>query len=263
MPTTYAHYRFGQEVRGHLREEIQKIISENETLYNIGLHGPDLLFYYRPIGFNRINQTGVALHNTMADEFFKNGKKMIKKYSDNKVALAYLFGFICHFMLDSECHPYINESIKTIAVSHSAMEAEMDRMLMIKDGLDPIKYKPTSHIKSDKRVSRIVALFYPDISPKKIGETIRTMRRVLNILVPSNKAKRALQSFALLLTGNNPKLSSLVLKIKPNELCNESNEILEKLYNDCIISTARLITEFYEELDEDGPLNPRLSKKFK
>lgn len=263
MPTTYAHYRFGQEVKKHLSEDIRKIISENEILYNIGLHGPDILFYYRPICFNTINQTGVALHNTTADEFIIHGKKNIKKHPDDKVAIAYLLGFICHFMLDSECHPYINESIKTIPVSHSAMEAEMDRMLMIKDGLDPIKYKPTKHIKSDKRADELIALFYSNISSKQIGETIRSMRRVLNIIVPSNKVKRALQRFALMLTGNNPKLSGLVIQKEPIELCHESNEVLDKLYNDSIIYTARLITEFYEGLEEGGPLSPRFARNFK
>lgn len=263
MPTTYTHYRFGQNVKEHLGGEIKKIICENKTLYNIGLHGPDILFYYKPIGYNTINQTGVALHNTMAEEFFKNGKKIINKHQDNRVALAYLFGFVCHFMLDSECHPYINESIKTIPVSHSAMEAEMDRMLMIKDGLNPIKYKPTKHIRSDKRVDELIALFYPKISPKQIGQTIRSMKRVLDILVPSNKIKRAFQRLALLMTGNNRKLSGLVLRIKPIELCKESNLALEKIYNDTIITTARMITKFYEGLEEDDYLSPRFSRTFK
>lgn len=263
MPTTYTHYRFGQEVKANLDEEIWNIISENEALYNIGLHGPDILFYYRPLGFNTINQTGVALHDTMADVFFDYGIKKIKKYPNNNGILAYLFGFICHFMLDSECHPYINESIKIIPVSHSAMEAEMDRMLMIKDGLDPIKYKPTKHIRSDKRWDELIALFYPNISPKQIGETIRSMRRVLNILVPSNKTKRVFQRFVLLLTGNNRKLKGLVLRIEPIELCKEINVVLERLYNDCILPTAKLITEFYKGLDDDYPLSPIFSRKFK
>lgn len=151
MPTTYAHYSFGQEVKKHLKEDTRRIISDNEALYNIGLHGPDILFYYRPIGFNRINQTGVALHNTPGEEFIIHGMNEIKKQSENKAAIAYLFGFICHYMLDSECHPYINES----------------------------------------------------------------------------------------------------------------NEALDKLYNDSIISTARLITEFYEGLEKGGPLSPRFARKFK
>lgn len=263
MPTTYAHYRFGQEVKANLDEEIRIIISENETLYNIGLHGPDILFYYRPLGFNTINKTGVALHDTTADVFLNYGIKKIKKHPDNKVALAYLLGFICHFMLDSECHPYINEYIKTIPISHSAVEAEMDRMLMIRDGLDPIKHKPTKHIKSDKRTEELIPLFYTDISPKQIGDAIRSMRRVLNLLVPSNRAKRIFQRFLLMLTGNNSKLKGLVIQIEPIALCEESNKVLEKLYDDSIIPTARLITKFYQGLDNDDPLCHRFSRHFK
>ena len=45
MPSTYAHYTFGQEVKRHLKGDIEKIIAENIALYNIGLHGPDILFY--------------------------------------------------------------------------------------------------------------------------------------------------------------------------------------------------------------------------
>ena len=49
MPSTYAHYRFGQEVLKELPNDIKKIIIENKELYDIGLHGPDLLFYYLPL----------------------------------------------------------------------------------------------------------------------------------------------------------------------------------------------------------------------
>ena len=55
MPSTYAHYRFGQEVLKELPNDIKKIIIENKELYDIGLPGPDLLFYYLPLKNNEIN----------------------------------------------------------------------------------------------------------------------------------------------------------------------------------------------------------------
>ena len=42
MPSTYAHYRMGQEVRQRLSEPDKKVIEQYPDLYNIGLHGPDL-----------------------------------------------------------------------------------------------------------------------------------------------------------------------------------------------------------------------------
>ena len=45
MPTTYAHFRFGNDVLKVLPDEMKKTINKNIELYNIGLHGPDILIY--------------------------------------------------------------------------------------------------------------------------------------------------------------------------------------------------------------------------
>ena len=47
MPTTYAHYKFGKEVMSALPRPLQNAIENNRELFDIGLHGPDILFYYR------------------------------------------------------------------------------------------------------------------------------------------------------------------------------------------------------------------------
>ena len=49
MPSTYAHYRMGKELIKALPESRQTIIRNNMELYLIGLHGPDILFYYKPL----------------------------------------------------------------------------------------------------------------------------------------------------------------------------------------------------------------------
>ena len=46
MPSTYAHYLFGQEVYRELPAQLQTIIDHHRSLYHIGLHGPDIFFYY-------------------------------------------------------------------------------------------------------------------------------------------------------------------------------------------------------------------------
>ena len=57
MPSTYAHYRIGQEVYGKLEGEPKKIIEKYKELYDIGLHGPDILFYYKPLYEHPVNKT--------------------------------------------------------------------------------------------------------------------------------------------------------------------------------------------------------------
>ena len=46
MPSTYAHRRFGANVLDHLPAPLREKLEAHRELYDIGLHGPDLLFYY-------------------------------------------------------------------------------------------------------------------------------------------------------------------------------------------------------------------------
>lgn len=44
MPTTYTHYKFGKEVLETLPHPLQSSIENHRELFDIGLHGPDILF---------------------------------------------------------------------------------------------------------------------------------------------------------------------------------------------------------------------------
>ena len=49
MPTTYAHYKFGKEVISALPRPLRSTVENHRELFDIGLHGPDILFYYHPM----------------------------------------------------------------------------------------------------------------------------------------------------------------------------------------------------------------------
>ena len=49
MPSTYAHQHFGNLVFDKLPEKLQEEIAPYRGLYNIGLQGPDIFFYYKPL----------------------------------------------------------------------------------------------------------------------------------------------------------------------------------------------------------------------
>ena len=48
MPTTYTHDLFGKEVFKKLPDNLKDVIRKSKSLYLIGLHGPDIFFYYKP-----------------------------------------------------------------------------------------------------------------------------------------------------------------------------------------------------------------------
>ena len=130
MPTTYAHYRFGKEVTEALPRGLQNTIEYHRDLYDIGLHGPDILFYYKALKSHPVNQQGHTVHENFADTFFEHAVSVIEKAEDPAAARVYIYGVICHFALDSECHPYIEKMIQESGISHCELEMEFDRMLM-------------------------------------------------------------------------------------------------------------------------------------
>ena len=104
MPSTYAHYRLGQQVRRELEGNERKIIEKYPQLYLIGLHGPDILFYYKPLRPNPVNQIGYDLHGHSGKEFFERAKNIINSQKEKEPFLAYTYGVLNHFALDVSCH---------------------------------------------------------------------------------------------------------------------------------------------------------------
>lgn len=96
MPSTYAHYRMGQEVIKQVSAPARDIIMKHKQLYDIGLHGPDILFYYHPLVTNPVNAIGYGLHERSGKYFFGKAAEIIETASDKEAALAYIYGFICH-----------------------------------------------------------------------------------------------------------------------------------------------------------------------
>ena len=76
MPATYAHYRFGQDVLKALPEKYRNILLQEEDLFNIGVHGPDLLFYYRPFSHHPLHAEGGRMHRLTGREYFSEAGKI-------------------------------------------------------------------------------------------------------------------------------------------------------------------------------------------
>ena len=94
MPTTYTHYIYGQEVLCLLDKKIQKKIQPYIKYYNIGVHGPDILFYYRAFCKNEVNQYGVKVHDRTMREFLHHAFFVYERQQQKPEAFAYLAGFM-------------------------------------------------------------------------------------------------------------------------------------------------------------------------
>lgn len=261
MPTTYAHYTFGQEVLKLLDDNFKKTINKNIDLYNIGLHGPDILFYYGPLKSNEISKLGHTLHSLTGNSFFENARRIINNCQDYEAACAYVSGFICHFILDTQCHPYIRQK-ESSELSHGTIETEFDRMFMIKNGLNPVSFKPTSHIVPNPENAEVISLFFEQISKDDILKALKSMKHYLNLLVAPGYLKRFIILAGLKLSGNYDNMRGLIMNYELHEECKEINDKLYELYHEGISMAANIISEYFQSLNSNEKLNERFNRSF-
>lgn len=187
MPTTYTHDLFGKQVYRMLPGDMKEIIRNNGDLYRIGLHGPDILFYY--LFKKKVHRHGVQMHHETARGFFEKGIEKARKEKDEAL-LAYLLGFGCHYLLDSSCHPFVNETAKAGILSHTLLEKEFDRMLMIRTGRDPHHFYPSDCIEAKKAYAKTIHKAIPEISSEKIFWSLKWQKWITNAMVYDNHGRR-------------------------------------------------------------------------
>lgn len=255
MPTTYAHYRLGRGVRKLLDGDERRIIEANIELFNIGLHGPDLLFYYKPLKSNAVNRLGHELHNRTGMEFFGPVINKLHEVNNKAPYLAYMYGVICHFVLDVYCHGYIADKIAQSGISHAEIEAEFDRYLMVKDGLNPISFKPANHIVPSRYNAVIIAGVYSGIYPDEALAAIKGLKLYSNFLVSPSKLKRKAVLAGLKMSGNYGGMHGMIINYKPNPDCFDSTRILMIQYKKAGRLAVRLIEEFKHNIDGSKSLD--------
>ncbi len=172
MPESYAHFSMGCRVADRLPHDVRRRIAPYKKLFFIGLHGPDIFFYYHPVIPNRINMTGYALHGESPAAFITHARSVIRSYPgqrEKNMAFAYLCGFICHYYLDRECHAVIREHGKYDPLYHFRAEKALDMALYHRDRLSgSARNKKDYHVIPSEKSCGIIADLYEDISPKQI-----------------------------------------------------------------------------------------------
>lgn len=262
MPSTYAHYLFGQEVYRELPAQLQTIIDHHRSLYHIGLHGPDILFYYHPMIPLPANRLGYRIHHKSGSRFFRHGLSVLRELQDPEAGLAYLFGFICHFVLDSECHTYINDCIAHSNRTHTAMETDLDRFLLQMHGLDPLNDCLTTHIRPTGDDIAIIASFFPHVSVRQVTKALSLMIHYNRLLQAASRHKRRMILFLFRLSGNYRRLHGLLMPEHPRVGYEDCTLALTALLYDSVPTACRLIVNYYHAYEEIDVLTKRFQSPF-
>lgn len=209
MPTSYAHYRFGAEMLRRMPADVRGTAKRHRQLFDVGLQGPDPLFFYRPVYTGKIRRLGSKFHMQTGREFFSRVCRNLRR-DPSEGGQAYLYGVLCHFALDASCHPLIAQAVQEGPASHMRIETAFDRFLMERDGRDPRQGIPMMLADGEWG---IVSRFYPGTDKRIIRESVRTMAMIHRVLeMQESPARTALlktfgsvsESFRDMIPGQSP-----------------------------------------------------------
>lgn len=145
MPGFTTHYIFGVKAYNDLPNNYLKhVISKYRWLYQLGLQGPDIFFYNIPILRHRdYRNVGSYMHEYHVNPFFQSCLREISEIpsrQQQEQAISYFAGYLCHYIGDSICHPFVygriqyEKDLKSTQFHgrHAALENDIDAILLRK-----------------------------------------------------------------------------------------------------------------------------------
>lgn len=259
MPAFSTHYLFAYELMDKIKSSVDFDIDE-QAVY-IGTQGPDIFYDCRIMPWmigKPLLSVGKALHHAKACDIFDAMKNYIENKPCSVIEKSYIIGFIEHYILDKNCHPYVYSFQKHITdkkkktnsfTAHSIVELAMDSYLLNKHLLveNPTNFNTYSTLNfSDCTLhscAEIIAYTVnnstdKNITVKQAEQAVKDIRYIQKITFDPTGNKRKLVSIVediLSLPLNNLKATSL-MRIDDVEFAkkfaNDSNKLWYSPYGE-------------------------------
>lgn len=260
MPATYAHYRMGVALLPTMPADVRRTIQRFRRLFDVGLHGPDILFYLNPVMRNGIGVLGARFHGQTGREFFQRTCR-IARLEKSEAAQAYLYGVLCHYVLDAICHPFILEQVSRNVAVHSRIEAEFDRFLLEADGrIPPESQDLSTHLHLTYGECETVAKFYPGITTRNVQDSLRHMITVLKLFAAPDGVRRTVLQKSLSLLG--PRVKGMLTPAAPDPVCAHLDPPLLELYNKAVEAFPIYLSQLQAHLTYNGLFEEEFTKTF-
>ena len=204
MPAFATHYIFLDEMKDVIRDNAD--FDFDVKTAGIGTQGPDIFFFHRLIPpftiFKTLAGLSGKLHHAKAGELFEAFAQYLTFSPNRDIAKSYIYGFILHYALDRNCHPYVyafqareQQATKHIhpLAAHNRVEHALDTVLLDRRMhiFPPSEFDPRRTMNTDPAVleevshllsyvtDRVVAKNVPE---KEMARAITDTVKVQNIL---------------------------------------------------------------------------------
>ncbi len=175
MPANYALHRFGADALRLLPSQMQSPIQRFRRLYNGGVHGQDLFFYFRPMKETPVCALRGTYDAMTGREFFEKAAGYLKQ-NPSEGGTACLYGLLAQYCLKSELAPLFAAQIQSGNVNRTELEVEFDRYLLGLDGKSPAH---TQDISANFKMTRGECLtlsgFFPPATAANVFASLESM----------------------------------------------------------------------------------------
>jgi len=250
MPGHYTHYRFASQQVPRMDREAQKTVSRFRQLYDVDAQGPDPLFYFNPFAKNRVRQLGHQIHMEPGREFFARAC-LAYRLNPTEAGLAYLYGCLTHFCLDSVCHPFVNARDAAGEAEHLTMETEFNRFLMELDGtVSPHTTDPSAWLTLTRGECETAASFYRGVSKAEFARCMGNMRLCGKLLaVPEGLPRNAVKKVTDMVG-----YGCFVMTKGPDSTHQRFNAPMLELYQQALDKYPGMLMQLQQHLKQESPL---------
>lgn len=189
MPAILTHDFFGKDVYAELFETIGGSKDESDA-FLLGNQGPDPLFYsFANPRLQAFGRLGSIMHAEKPSELLCGMKQAtsLLPEEDLSIGRAYIAGFLCHYLLDSEVHPFVyaceyavcdagveglsREDSKEV---HAVIESEIDEMVLFTKREETVAtYVPHENVlHGSKRVLDVISRLYAYCAITVYGQAV-------------------------------------------------------------------------------------------
>lgn len=299
MACTITHSYFIMDVYDKLSINSKELLIDHKELLKCAAQNMDVLFFYNLANLKKgkkVRDFGYYFHQNKSFEFFETLINYVK-YNDfqyNGEVMAFLYGMISHYVLDSTMHPYVvyktGNFIKKDPTTykynqlHANMETYFDNYLItIREKINPNKFKCYNECLNvtnlDKGLIEVIDFTYKEVfgikdfhkyyltAIKQMKFFFRVFRydptgfkmlfyKLVDLVSPKSFLKKTSLSYHM-----NMKNKKHLLNLEHNKWYNptdkriKSNESLIELYTKALAKTVNIISELNKFFYYDKKIN--------
>ena len=185
MPDFTTHVLFGEKLLSQMPEDARETVLRNPSAFYWGAQGPDPLFYSPGSrGDRKLPLLGGLMHRQRTGRLLEELVLAAGEASgeEGDFLRAYLLGFLSHYVLDREVHPYVYFLVERRKKAlpencwpsiHSRVECHIDDLLYprMKNDQPVQRFRPGAFCPLDEPGAGRLAALYRRLLEKVYGQT--------------------------------------------------------------------------------------------